>query len=111
VAASTLKPPFQPQLKYEVDMRYRTSIPDNTKHWQVFEDDQQINRFLEMMNSFSSTHIDEDDGLQAESKIPPEPSFPKYIANHKIMHLKNHFIPKGLVPLEQLFYHDYVPFS
>jgi len=36
VAASTFKPPSKPQFKYEVEMRYRPSIPDNTKHWQVF---------------------------------------------------------------------------
>ena len=39
-------------------MRYRPSILDNVKHWRVFEDDLQINRFLEMVNGFSSANID-----------------------------------------------------
>jgi ribonuclease HI len=46
-AASTLRPPPLPKLKHEVEMRFRPSIPDNVRHWQVFEDDQQIKRFLE----------------------------------------------------------------
>ena len=35
------------------------SIPDNTKHWQVFEYDMQIKRFLEMSGEFVNSHIDE----------------------------------------------------
>jgi len=34
------------------------SITDNIKHWQVFEDDQQNKRFLELIEEFSSTHIE-----------------------------------------------------
>ena len=36
-----------------------SSIPDNTKHWQVFEDDMPIKIFLEMSGKFVNTHIDE----------------------------------------------------
>ena len=36
VAASTFKPPINPILRYEIELRYRHSIPDNVKHWQVF---------------------------------------------------------------------------
>ena len=40
VAASTFHPPQNPLLRYEVEVRYRPSIPDNIKHWKVFEDDE-----------------------------------------------------------------------
>jgi len=40
VAASTFKPPINPRLIYEVEMRQRPFVPDNVKNWQVFEDDQ-----------------------------------------------------------------------
>jgi len=48
VAASTFKPPISVKLRYEIEMRHRPSIPDNIKHWQVFEDDEQIKQFLSM---------------------------------------------------------------
>ena len=45
--------------KYKVNIVNRPSIPDKTKHWQVFEDDMQIKIFLEMSGEFVNTHIDE----------------------------------------------------
>ena len=36
----------------------RPSIPNNSKYWQVFEDDMQIRRFLELSIEFVNTHID-----------------------------------------------------
>jgi hypothetical protein len=41
-------------------VKYRTSIPDNVKHWKVFEDDLEIKRFLETIDEFFSLHIDQD---------------------------------------------------
>jgi hypothetical protein len=32
VATSTFKPPSIPQVKYEIEMRYKPSIPDNIKY-------------------------------------------------------------------------------
>jgi len=40
-------------------MRHRPSIPNNVQHWQVFEDDEKIKKFLEMVDEFSKTHIDQ----------------------------------------------------
>ena len=40
-------------------MIYRPWVRDNTKHWQVFEDDHHIKRFLELVDEFSSTSIDQ----------------------------------------------------
>ena len=58
VAASTFKPPINPRLRYEIEIRHRPSIPDNVKHWQVFDDDEQINQFLTMIGNFEDAEID-----------------------------------------------------
>ena len=42
LAASGFKTPLIQHVKYEVHMKYRASIPYNIKHWQVFEDDKEI---------------------------------------------------------------------
>ena len=57
VAASTFKPPINPRLRYEIELRHRPSIPDNVKHWHVFEDDEHINQFLMMVGNFEDTQI------------------------------------------------------
>jgi ribonuclease HI len=52
VSASKFRVPLPPKLKYEVEVKYRPSIPDNVKHWKVFEDDLEIKSFLRLwMNS------------------------------------------------------------
>jgi hypothetical protein len=109
VAASTFRPPEVSNLKYEIEMKYKPSIPDNVKHWQVFEDDQQIKKFLEMIDEFSTTHIDQEDDQnneQINQNSHPDPKLQDMIANHKMMVLRNNQIPKGLVPLEKLFDKD-----
>jgi hypothetical protein len=40
VVDSTFKVPTNPQIKYEIEMRYKPSIHDNIKYSEVFEDDQ-----------------------------------------------------------------------
>ena len=40
VVANTFKPPINPRLRYDIEIRHRPSIPDNVKHWQVFDDDE-----------------------------------------------------------------------
>jgi len=68
-AASTLRPPPLPKLKHEVEMRFRPSITDNVRHWQAFEDDQQIKRFLEAVEYFSNTIPDlENNALQEDQR-------------------------------------------
>jgi hypothetical protein len=49
VFASHFKVPLPPKLKYDVDVKYMPSIPDNVKHWKVFEYDLEIKRFLETL--------------------------------------------------------------
>jgi len=59
-AAATFVPPTFLKLKYHIEMRHIPSIPNNVKHWQVFEDDEQIKQFLEMVDEFFETHIDQE---------------------------------------------------
>jgi hypothetical protein len=60
VSASNFRVPLPPKLRYDVEVKYRPSIPDNVKHWKVFEDDHEIKRFLETVDEFSALHIDQD---------------------------------------------------
>jgi hypothetical protein len=46
LASNIFKPPIGPNVKYEVEVRNRTAIPDNVKHLQVFSDDLELTRFL-----------------------------------------------------------------
>jgi hypothetical protein len=58
--AATFVPPTILKLNYHIEMRHKTSIPNNIQHWQVFEDDEKIRQFLEMVDEFSETHIDQE---------------------------------------------------
>lgn len=66
VVASTFHPPQNPLLRYEIEVRYRPSIPDNIKHWQVFEDEEQMKRFLETVGEFENMEIDDSKEEEAE---------------------------------------------
>jgi hypothetical protein len=100
VSASNFRFPLPPKLRYDVEVKYRPSIPDNVKHWKVFEDDLEIKIFLEIVDEFPTLHIDQD----PDSKINPHVDvFMKTIDNHHIVQLPSNHIPKGLVPLERLF--------
>jgi len=48
-SARTFKATSVLKFKHEVEMRYKPSIPDNIKKFQVFEDDQQLRLFLELV--------------------------------------------------------------
>jgi ribonuclease HI len=100
VSASKFRVPFPPKLKYDVEVKYRPSILDNVKHWKFFEDDHEIQRFLETVDEFSTLHIDQD---QDTEESPHADIFLNKIVDHHIVHLPSNLIPKGLVPLERLF--------
>jgi ribonuclease HI len=63
LAASNFKTPMFPNLKFEVEVRNRPSILDNIKHWQVFKDDEEIQRFLKTIEEFSNISIDQDEKM------------------------------------------------
>jgi hypothetical protein len=100
VSASNFKIPLHPKLEYDVEVKYRPSIPDNDKHWKVFEDYLEIKRFLETVEEFSALHIDQD---HDDTKIPRVDIFLNKIADNKIIQIPSNHIPKGSVPLEILF--------
>ena len=58
VATGIFKTPIAGQKEYQVDIVNRPSITDNSKYWQLFEDDMQIRIFLELLGEFVNTHID-----------------------------------------------------
>jgi len=113
MVVSTFETPNIPKVKYEIEMRYMPSIENNIKHRRVFEDDQQIKRILEVIEEFPAINIDmdEDKGIGdfLEGEVESVPKFNNCMENHKILQLKNNFIPKGLVPLEKLFDRNDVP--
>jgi ribonuclease HI len=92
VSASTLQPcegPLHDLCRMEV--LFRPSIPDNLEHWQVFEDDDQIIRFMENSKEFTNTQV----AFLADSM------------DLEIINLQNNTLPKGCIPLENLFHrHD-----
>jgi ribonuclease HI len=100
VSASLLKVPLPPMVKYDVEIRYRPSVPDNVKHWKVFEDDLEINKFLQSVDEFSALHIDQDPDPEG---APNSEVFLNKIAHHQIIQLPSNHILRGLIPLERLF--------
>jgi ribonuclease HI len=100
VSAGNFKVPLPPKLKYDIEVKYRPSIPDNVKHWKVFEDDLEIRRFLETVDEFSALQIDQEHEPESGSHTDV---LLKKIANHHIVQLPSNHIPKGLVPLERIF--------
>jgi hypothetical protein len=100
VSTSNFRVPLPPKLKYDVEVKYRPSIPDNVKHWKVFEDDLDIKIFLDIVDEFSALHIDQD---HDSKNNPRDDVFLNKIANHHIVQFPSNNISKGLVPLEIMF--------
>ena len=121
LATSYFKIPKTTQLRYPIEVRYRPCVPDNVKHWRVFEDDIEIKKILDLTNEFTNAQIDQDedeeegqDNKSSEDEsaenVFAENEFPEgEIAGHKIIELKSNFIPKVLVPLERIFTKDDTP--
>jgi hypothetical protein len=95
-----LEAPTSPTVGSDIEIKYRPSIPDNVKHWRVFEDDQEIEKFLQSIDDFSTMHIDESPE-EEDDHHPGE--FVNRIADHQIIQLPSNHIPRGLIPLERFF--------
>jgi hypothetical protein len=66
----------------------------------VFEDDLEIEKFLQSVDEFFALHIDQDHDTEGD----PHPKvFLNKISNHQIIQLPSNYIPMGLIPLEILF--------
>ena len=111
VATRKFKTPIASQKEYQVDIVNRPSITDNSKYWELFEDDMQITIFLELSGEFVNTHIDtendngenfQDDEEFKKGKDGVE-KLKGTLGGKYIIQLKNNFIPRGLIPLEKPF--------
>jgi hypothetical protein len=105
IVSITFKVPQKVQASYEIQIKHRPSILDNIKHWQVFEDDQEIKIFMECVEEFVDIQVDQEEDIVETAK---KKSFQNTFAGQKIMELKTNRIPKGLVPLEKLFDKNYL---
>jgi len=108
VSARMFIPPMPPRVVYEVQMKYRPSLPDNVQHWKVFKDDDEVNRFLHVIDEFSEMQIDQENEALEES---PQSQLRNKIGKDSIVHLPNNHIPKGVIPLERLFDQNDVPYK
>ena len=68
VSASLFVPPLPPKLSYDVQVKYKPSLPDNVKFWRVFENDEELSKFLQLVDEFSDIHIDQRNLNMEESK-------------------------------------------
>jgi hypothetical protein len=68
---------------------------------------------MEVVDEFANTHVELGEELETKDMVEGEaeenPEFINYMADHKVLQLKNNFIPRGLVPLEQLFDRNDIP--
>ncbi|GLJ06993.1 hypothetical protein SUGI_0054950 [Cryptomeria japonica] len=46
---------------YRVELIYWPSVPDNSEFWQVFENDKQINNFMQCVGTFATTYFEGSD--------------------------------------------------
>jgi hypothetical protein len=76
-----------PYITHLVEVSFHPFVPDNIASRQEFEDDRHILKFSNSANGFANHNIDE---IQEGEEVP-------------MIQLKSNKIPKGLVPLENLF--------
>ena len=78
-------------------MKHRPTVLVNQRHWHVFQDDEEIDEFLQNEGKFKDTYIDmEHDEGGADVQVN----------QMEVLQLKDNVIPKGLIPLEELFDQD-----
>jgi len=97
IVASNLKILMNSNNNFEFHVKHCPAVPENQRYWQVFQNDDEIDEFLKNKGKFKDTSIDveyDDGGEDME-------------VNHmEVLHLKDNIIPKGLIPLEELFNQD-----
>ena len=111
-SAATCKIPFRLTLPYTIEVKCRPTVPNNIRYWQVFGNDDQIKDFLQCKNDFECTNID----LENEDEKVNRSDFENDSVNRidsgelgdddmetDILHFKINVLPRGLVPLEDLF--------
>lgn len=83
---------------YQVELIYRPSVLDNSEFCQVFENDKQINNFMQCVETFVTTYFEGSDAECKEFSLEQAKEL-----SDGIMQLKGNKIPKGLFFLECLF--------
>ena len=68
VSASLFVPPLPPKLSYDIQVKYRPSLPDNVKFWKVFENDDELSKFLQVVDEFFDMHINQENLNMEESQ-------------------------------------------
>ena len=58
-SASMWKIPLYPNKKYEINVKNRPTIPENVQYWQVFQNEEKINNFLQIEEEFINSQIDD----------------------------------------------------
>jgi hypothetical protein len=111
-SAATCKIPFRSTRPYTIEVKCRPTVPDNIRYWQVFGNDDQIEDFFQCKNDFECTNIDlenEDENVNS-SDFEIDSVNSLYLGelgdnemDADVLHLKRNVLPRGLVPLEDLF--------
>jgi ribonuclease HI len=57
-SAATYNIHFHLTRPYTVEVKCRPTVPDNIRYWQVFDNDDQIEKFMQCKNDFECTNID-----------------------------------------------------
>lgn len=83
-------------------------MPDNVQHWKAFEDDDEVNRFQQVIDEFYEKQIDQENESLEER---PQSQLKNIIGKDSIVQLPSNHIPKGLVSLEKLFNQNDVPYK
>jgi hypothetical protein len=103
-SAPVFKIPIFLNKRYEIEVKHRPLVPDNITYWKIFENDKQVERFLQMSDEFSNLNIDDECSYQENEDanvFNNDELFQNHIVGRDIVKLKNSIIPKGLVPLEK----------
>ena len=67
ISAILFVPPLPPKLSYDIQVKYRPSLPDNVKFWKVFENDDELSKFLHVVDEFYDMDIDQENLNMEES--------------------------------------------
>ena len=76
VSTSLFVPPLRRKMSYDIQVKYMPSLPDNVIFWKVFENDDELSKFLQVVDEFSDMHIDQENlnmeeyqGLKLKDKV------------------------------------------
>ena len=74
----------------------------------MFENDDELSKFLQLVDEFSDIHIDQENLNMEESQ---QLKLKDKAVDQNIVQLPSNYIPWGLVPMEEIFYHNDIPFK